>query len=283
MLTVLTWLWQQQGSRFKYNADHVNVWATAIKNNTTVEVEFACVTDIPEGIESWIRIIEPPKDFENIVVGSWAEHRGMPQCFRRISMFRPDAEKIFGQRFVCIDLDVVVLGNMDKILSCTDDFRIMQSTSPSIRPYNGGIIMMNAGARPQVYKKFNQKNAEIACSKFVGSDQAWISHCLGQGEQVFTYDEHGVAFLTRTRMKRFRLHIVDNCNISIGMFPGKPKFFMNGQCHKALKYEVEIMNSLLGQELWDKANAAENVSDIVIRMPKKTKKSRGRRYHLNRL
>lgn len=282
-MIVLTWLWRQQRPRFKYTAEHVNVWAKAIRDNTTLDIELACVTDEPKGIESWIKIIKPPQDFTDISVYRWGEHRGMPQCFRRLAMFSPEAADVFGKRFACIDLDMVVMGNLDKILGCTDDFRMLESPSQQIRPYNGSLIVMDAGARPQVYTKFNQKNAEIACENFVGSDQAWISHCLGWGEKTFTYDDFGVAFLTRTRLKRFRHIEADEANIVLGFFPGKPKFFMNGDCHKALDYEIKIMNRLYGQELWDIKQATTKDAMELIRIPKKKKSVKSRRIRLNRL
>lgn len=152
-----------------------------VKRHTSVPFEIACVTDMSRGIDSHIKIIEPPREFEDVRIPTWKEDR--PQCLRRISMFRRDAASIFGERFACMDLDCVISGSLDGLLSAPQDFRICQGTARD-RPYNGSLILMTAGARPQVYENFSEAGATEAGAKFIGSDQAWISHCL-KGEATF--------------------------------------------------------------------------------------------------
>ena len=276
-LTVLTWLWRQNRSRFVYTADHVNIWAKAVRANTSMDIELACVTDVPEGIDSSIRIIPLPQEFD-YQVAQWRIDRGLPQCFRRVSMFSPKAADTFGERFVSMDLDAVILSNLDHVFGCKDDFRMLKGGSGS-RPYNGSLLIMTAGARSQVYTKFTPKAAEKACAKYVGSDQAWISYCLGWGEKIFTRDEHGIYFLSRGVFRR-----AIPGKVKLAFFPGEPKFFMNGECHRALKTEVDIMNRLYGRELWDRSKAAEAPADMVIRIPRKKKKAlKIRRYNMNRM
>ena len=175
MITVLTWLWAQPGVRSAYTADHVNIWAAMVRRNTKQSVRIACVTDTPEGIHPWIDIIAPPREFENVRIPTWPDHR--PQCLRRLTMFRPDAASIFGQRFVCMDLDCVIANPLDPIINTPHDFRICKGTAKG-RPYNGSLIVMTAGARPKVYTEFSPEGAVEAGKKYLGSDQAWIAHCL---------------------------------------------------------------------------------------------------------
>lgn len=187
MITILTWLWRQPNARIEYTTAHVNAWAEAIRRNTTVPHRIACVTDIPEGLDPSIHVIAPPRDFEHIRSRHWQESNGLPQCYRRIAMFSPDAASVFGERFLCLDIDMLILGNIDHILTMPDDFAIFRGTSKD-RPYNGGMVLMTAGARPQVYTQFTQAGADLASSQMVGSDQAWISHCLGRGEKTIGED-----------------------------------------------------------------------------------------------
>jgi hypothetical protein len=186
VITILTWLWAQPDGRTRFTADHVNIWAAMVRRHTTIPVALACVTDMPEGIDPGIEIIQPPREFEDVRIPTWGD--GRPQCLRRISMFRPDAGKIFGERFACMDLDCVIANSLDAILSCPEDFRMCQGTARG-RPYNGSLIVMTAGARPQVYEKFTPEGAVEAGRKFIGSDQAWISHCLGPNEATFGLDD----------------------------------------------------------------------------------------------
>lgn len=181
MLTVLTWLWAQPGVKSSYSALHVNIWAAMVRRHLTIPHRIACVTDMPEGIDPTVEIIPPPREFEGIRIPTWPEHR--PQCLRRLAMFRRDAEKIFGKRFVCMDLDTVIGGNIDSLFSGPEEFRIFAGTTTG-RPYNGSMMLLTAGARPQVYETFTPAKAIEAGRRWIGSDQAWITHCL-RGEKTW--------------------------------------------------------------------------------------------------
>lgn len=176
MLKILTWLWEKPGSRTTYTAEHVNLWAAMLKRHLTIPYTLACVTDMPEGIDADIEIIPPPNEFVGLETPTWKNDK--PNCFRRLSMFRPDAAEIFGERFVSMDLDCTIGANIDALFDRDDDFIMYKGTSFD-RPYNGSLLMMNAGARPQVYLDFNEENAIKSGQKYVGSDQAWIAYCLG--------------------------------------------------------------------------------------------------------
>jgi hypothetical protein len=148
----------------------------------------ACVTDVPEGLDSRIQIIPPPRTFEDFRIPTWGPKR--PQCLRRIAMFAPDAAETFGERFVCMDLDCVISGSLDSLFSGGEDFKIFRGTA-SNRLYNGSMMMLRAGARAKVYNDFSQEAAVRAGRRYVGSDQAWISLCLGAGQPTWG-PEHGV-------------------------------------------------------------------------------------------
>lgn len=182
MLTIFTWLWSQPGGRTKYTPFHVNLWASRVRKHLTIPARIACVTHEPEGIDPSIEIITPPRDFDDVRIPTWGNK--YPQCLRRISMFRPDAAKWFGDRFVSMDMDSVIAGNLDDLFTDDSDFRMYRGTSAA-RPYNGSMLMMRAGARPEVFTSFTPERAVEAGQQFVGSDQAWISYVLGRGERTW--------------------------------------------------------------------------------------------------
>jgi hypothetical protein len=187
---VLTWLWAQPGGRTLYTAQHVNIWADMVRRHLKAPHTIACVTDTPKGIDPSIEIIKPPREFESIRIPTWKEAR--PQCFRRLAMFRADAAETFGERFLCMDLDCVISGPLDPFLAGDPDFRIARGTSPE-RPYNGSMVLLKAGARPEVYERFTQEGAAEAGRRFLGSDQAWIAHVLGPNEPTWG-EEHGLGW-----------------------------------------------------------------------------------------
>lgn len=210
-LTVLTWFWTQPGGPAAYTAEHVNIWAAMVRRHLRQPHRLACVTDIPQGIDPSIEIIRPPGEFADIILPSWGPRR--PQCLRRLSMFRPDAGALFGQRFVCMDLDCAIGGDLDPLFDTDDEFRIYRGTAKG-RPYNGSMMLLKAGARTKVYEGFTPEGAVEAGRRYIGSDQAWISHVLGPHEATWGPEDGACWFGDR-------MHTRDNPRVVF--FPGSPK------------------------------------------------------------
>ena len=95
---------------------------------------------------------------------------------------------VFGNRFISVDLDCVITGDVTDLWSRQEDFIIWEnSTRPTtapgvplkpITPYNGSMWMMNAGARQQVFTDFDPVKSPIDTynAGYVGSDQAWFAY-----------------------------------------------------------------------------------------------------------
>lgn len=214
MITALTWLWEQPGGRTRYTARHVNIWADMVDRHLAMDHEIACVTDMPDGLDPRIRVIPPPGDFEDVRIPTWSDRRapGLPQCFRRLAMFRPDAAELFGaERFVSMDLDCVISDALDPLFDRVDDFVMYRGTAAE-RPYNGSMLMLRAGARPRVYTEFTPGRAAEAGRRFLGSDQAWISHILGWGEATWGVEDGVHAWASR---------------LNIGAPPPRVMFFLS--------------------------------------------------------
>lgn len=213
MIRILCWLWSQPEGRITYTARHVNIFAAMVRRHCSVKHSVACVTDMPEGIDPSIEIIPLPTDFADIRP-AWAAWK--PNCFRRLSLFRPDAAKVFGgKRLASIDLDCVIGGDLAAILKRKEDFVIAKGTAPE-RPYNGSLMLLTAGARPQVFERFNQRAADVSGAAFHGSDQAWIMHCLGPNEA--TFDEADGVWQWHRYLPNVR-----KAKPTILFFPGKRK------------------------------------------------------------
>lgn len=211
MITIFTWYWLQPNGRAQYKPEHVRIWADMVRRNLTLPHRLAVVTDVP-GDYGDLEVIEPPRDFEDVRIPTWGP--SFPQCLRRLAMFAPDAGKRFGDRFVSMDMDCVVMGSLDPLFQRDDDFIMYRGTTEA-RPYNGSMVMMTAGARPQVYTDFSPEGAAEAGKRYVGSDQAWISYCLGWGEQTWG-PEDGVLWYGSSRN-------ASSPENRLMFFPGTPK------------------------------------------------------------
>lgn len=226
-MKIITWLWLQNPNRHGYDAEKVNVWAASLRRNSSEPLELACVTEHPEGIDPSIEIITPPGLFEDVKIDAWKEANLAPQCYRRLAMFAPDAAEWIGaDEWVCMDIDVTVHSSIDELFVPGTDFRIMNGTA-SKRPYNGGLVQMRAGARPEVYEAFRRdpvRLAKAARAEFVGSDQAVISKVLGRGEKTFGPADGVEYFGPRwVRMHGGEKRLVPPDTMRLLFFPGAPK------------------------------------------------------------
>lgn len=201
-----------------YDAGKVNLWAAQIRRNLTIPHRLACVTDHAKGIDSSIEIIPMQHDFDHVRVASWSETHRRPQCYRRLTLFAPDAERRFGaKRFVSMDLDFLATANLDPIFDHNDDLRILRGSAAS-RAFNGSMIQMNAGARPQIFTQFSAEAAAQARRKHVGSDQAWLCYALSPKERTWSFKD-GVFFF---RPNQRWLGEVPK-GMRMVFFPGYPK------------------------------------------------------------
>lgn len=173
--------------RSQFNSTHVNILRNMVRRNFPVPHRFICITDDPVGIDRGIEIIPLWGDFANMKSPHGPRN---PSCYRRLRMFHPDIGKLVGPRFVTLDLDVVIVGDMRPCWLRKEDFVIWGDTNPTT-PYNGSMMLMTAGARPKVWTDFHpEETPRMTRAKgFFGSDQAWIGLCLGPGEAKWTHRE----------------------------------------------------------------------------------------------
>ena len=193
--TVVTWKWLSPGYRSQFTAEHVNVLRAMVARHYPRPHRFVCVTDDPTGLDRQIEAVAlnalPGHQWANIPNPSW---KNGPSCYRRLAMFHPDIGLQFGRRFVSMDLDCVVVGDLTPVWERPEP--IVLWSDPLFSPqgmYCGSMTMLTAGARPDVFERFDpaRSPAESRAAGCLGSDQGWISHVLGAGMPAWTTD-HGV-------------------------------------------------------------------------------------------
>ncbi len=173
MLSVVCWKWNRPGYRSTFTGEHVNRLAAMVRRHYSDPARVICVTNDPTGIDPAITIIPDDEDFADIP----SPHGGMnPTCYRRLRMWRPDIAKWFGERFVSIDLDVVATADLRPLWNRPEDVVLYRDPLYPTQ-YNGSLVLMTAGARPDVWEAFDpNRSPQIARgARFFGSDQAWLS------------------------------------------------------------------------------------------------------------
>lgn len=219
MLDVVCWKWRPRvGYRSQFDAASVNTLRAMVARNLRLPHRFTCITDDSEGIDGDVRVIPLWDDYASVPNPSSPVN---PSCYRRLKMFSAEARDIIGERIVSMDLDVVITGDLTPLFDRPDDFVIWggQTVQPGRRGgavynwYNGSLMMLRAGTRTQVWTDFDpgrspQMAHRAGCR---GSDQGWISYCLGPKESVWG---------TNDGVYSFRNHIAP----SKGILPASARF-----------------------------------------------------------
>lgn len=216
-ISIVTFKWRKPSTGYKlkspveYSAEHVNILYKSVKRNTTIPFKFICVTDDPSGLNEEIQVID-----------LWDKYKNLGGCYNRLYIFSEEIKNLLGERFICIDLDCVIVDNIDAILTRKEDFIINKFISKGghNQIYNGGLIMMTAGTRKRVWEDFHPiKSLETLDrlrneKNLVGSDQAWIQVNLGENESMFTENDgiYDYSFLPDKKLPE---------NAKIIFFPGK--------------------------------------------------------------
>lgn len=162
----------------KYLGEHVNALARQVREHYARPHRFLCVTNDATDIDrDLVEILPDREDFWRIARGP----QGGPGCYRRLILWHPDAAQWFGERFVCIDIDVTVHGDLaplwdrpEPVVAYRDPFHGGRGQ------YCGSMLLMTAGTQPEVWNDFaadpRRAIARAAAAGFRGSDQAWISY-----------------------------------------------------------------------------------------------------------
>lgn len=182
--TVVTWRWTPPpGYRSTFGPETVNVLRRMVARHYPVPHRFCCVTDDATGLDPQVEVIPPWNDFAKVPSPSGGRN---PSCYRRLRMFHPEIGTVLGHRFVSLDLDLVILGDLTALWNRSEDFVVWGDTNPKTF-YNGSLVLMTAGARPQVWETFDpiQSPRLSQAAGHHGSDQGWVSYCLGKGEATW--------------------------------------------------------------------------------------------------
>lgn len=187
LLTIVMWLWDDPERPCRwgkpYSVMDVDRVARQVHRNLRIPHRFVCFTDHPfapctaasGGVPVDLRRIWP------CPVGD----RGRPeqgQCWRRLRAFSPDMLPILGPRFVSIDLDCVVVGDLTPLFNQPDADLVMWANQAAPgTPYNGSMWLHRTGSLPIIWQSFDPATSPQTCIEhgFIGSDQAWISYVMG--------------------------------------------------------------------------------------------------------
>lgn len=195
-LTIATFKWKpMSGYRSTFGPETVNVLRRMVDRHYAPPHRFVCITDDPAGLDPGIDVLPLWTDLAHVPSPHGNKN---PSCYRRLRLFSPEMATLLGPRFVALDLDVVITADVAPLWDRPEDFVIWGDTHPTTH-YNGSMMLMTAGARRKVWETFDPHRSprDAMSAGCFGSDQGWISYCLGPGEArwstkdgVYSYRNH---------------------------------------------------------------------------------------------
>lgn len=167
-----------------FTAENVNTTRRMVERNYSAPHRFICVTDDPVGLDSGIEVIPLWADAAHLRNPTWADG---PSCFRRLKVFSSWFAEQAGERFVVMDLDIVVTGDLTPLWNRPEDFLIWRPNHRAI-PLCASMFMLRAGTNRHVWDTFDCALSPKLASQagYRGSDQGWITYCLGPNTPGWT-------------------------------------------------------------------------------------------------
>lgn len=202
MLSVITFKYVKPTYRTTYTSEHVNTLRRMVARCYNHPHRIFCVTDDPTGLDDGIEYVPLWRDHSDLVNPSHPTSR--PNCYPRLKLFSGEMEAIFGPRFISLDLDMVLVDDVAPLWNRPEDFVIYDARGDD--HYNGSMFMMTAGAREQVWTKFDPVRSPqlTTAAGMRGSDQAWIRYCLSPHAATWSYEEGVYAYLNLVPPRRNR-------------------------------------------------------------------------------
>lgn len=151
----------------KYGPEYVNKLRNMVARNTNIPHRFLCLTDDPNGL-----------DVEWSPIG--CEY---PGWWSKLVLFK--SHPALTERFVYLDLDTVIVGNLDPLMRMTSWFAILKDWwAPS---YNSSVMVMEPNSQRQVWDNFNYERDSVR----VHGDQNIITE---QAESLTILQDYMPAF-----------------------------------------------------------------------------------------
>jgi hypothetical protein len=173
-LAVTCWRW---GGIFE--AAYVNRLRDAFARHCQLPHRVVCVTDDPTGIDAGIEIVPMPTTFAHT-----------PRCRRRMQIFDRAFASRIGDRILSIDLDVVIVGDLTRILDRHEPLVGWKVAHHNV--YSGSFFLMDAGVLDPLWQMFDAEPETFPQRiqpRGVPSDQAMLNWYLSTQAPIAQWTE----------------------------------------------------------------------------------------------
>lgn len=178
MLVVATYFWTDPASRarFQYQPADVRRLKAMVAKHLSVPHEFAVITDRPELFAADADIRAIPLDMTTHVPGT---------CFVRLFTFHPEGVFKIGSLVLQLDLDTLIVGNMDPLVTRPEKLVMWRNPSripwdnpkmPGRPYYNTSMLLHRCGTMPLLWRGMSRPNDN---KRVFRDDQWYLSEVLG--------------------------------------------------------------------------------------------------------
>lgn len=204
-------------SKVDYGVDHVNFHYHMLKMNLKMPFRYILITDE----------ISPEVHGDIIQLPLWDKHRELGGCFHRLFTFSKEFEQYVGKRFVSMDLDMIITGDLTALFNNDKDFVYykMRGGDGTGWRMNNGMYMMNTGARSFVWEQFDADPKKVMDMRVgPGTDQGVTNALLDLDKEYHWIQGDGILDMRQDFIEAGRVDLPQNTRIV--MWPG-PRDPMN--------------------------------------------------------
>ena len=173
----------------KYDSMYVNRLHNGLKNNCTLPFELHCFTEDSRGIDSDVVIHDLPYSDQ---ISSW---------WNKVWLFSDEVPFEKGERVLYIDLDTLITGNIDVILSDDTSGMVMLrdfywGIAKTATQSASGLMAWNIDELTHIWHEFKKDSDSAINSVYPHGDQVFISKCLNNEVHYWQdlYPEQVVSF-----------------------------------------------------------------------------------------
>lgn len=186
MVTIVTWKWHDPRYPRPLLPLYYNImYAMLARNITLPEWRLVVMTDSVAGLDGRIETMPLPKSKAVPARNPYGDK--FPTCYQRLWLFSDEA-KVLGDRVINIDVDAIIVGNIDHMLTRTESFVGWTDPEFKWKKVAGGLYSLQTGAHTEVWNQFDPiKSPKVSKEAgMFGSDQGWMSYKLYPPPGEFT-------------------------------------------------------------------------------------------------
>jgi len=189
-----------------YPTEHVNRLYRAVLRNTKRDVDFYCMTENADGLDSGINVLplaEQPYDARMVTAQKTVKKQG---ALKKIAMFNPALYSENVGPVLALDLDILITGDLDELADFAPGHVVMRGPfAPDAEPRTygeGSFIKFEPKHHSFLYTSMAE-NPEGAVEMCKGSEQTYTSATAHQNEMFTPYPSDWiVSFKYHCRPKR---------------------------------------------------------------------------------